>query len=289
MLLHYNKIGKIGLYNNGNTCYLNACLQLLTHSGKFILDIYQYSKNKNMIDLNNIEKTLLYLIINKWFSNKIVYNPQIIQDEISKKNDLFNPLYCYQNDTSESMIYIIDLLNLEFSKIFHNNMIQNLQCTICQKNRKKKEYLNILTVELSYHINESIKKFFKREKLQNDNKVYCENCNENTNTYKKYEIDELSENLIIHLKRFKEINNEYFKDQSKIICPNYITIEKNNYELRGAIIHMGSTISGGHYYFIGKNLMNEWFKYDDIHIQKIKNPINIIQKSYMLLFEKIKS
>ena len=36
-MLHYNKIGVIGLNNNGNTCYLNACLQLLSHSGKLTL------------------------------------------------------------------------------------------------------------------------------------------------------------------------------------------------------------------------------------------------------------
>ena len=86
-MLHYNKIGVIGLNNNGNTCYLNACLQLLSHSGKLTLKLYNYMKN-NEKKLTNIEKTLLYLIINKWFTNKINYNPLIIQKEIAKENDL---------------------------------------------------------------------------------------------------------------------------------------------------------------------------------------------------------
>ena len=281
-MLHYNKIGVIGLNNNGNTCYLNACLQLLSHSGKLTLKLYNYMK-KNEKKLTNIEKTLLYLIINKWFTNKIRYNPIKIQREIGKVNDLFNPLYCAQNDSSESMIYIIDLLNVNFGNIFKNKIKNHLQCNICKKIRTKNEILNIISVDIKYHINESIKSFLKREKLED--KINCNNCKIKTETYKKFTFDQLSNNLIIHLKRFKQVNNLYVKDRSKIICPDYITINKNNYELRGVIIHVGR-IKGGHYYFIGKNLINIWYKYDDILVKKLYNT-DIINDGYIYYYEKI--
>ena len=282
-MLHYNKIGMIGLENNGNTCYLNSCLQLLTHSGNFIMKLYNHMKTKDIKTLTNIEKTLLYLIINKWFTNEIKYNPLKIQLEISLENDLFNPEYCNQNDSSESMIYIIDLLNINLSTIFHSNIDSSLQCQKCKQIRKKNEKFNIISVELKHHINDSIKSFLKKEKLED--KITCDNCNEKTETYKKYEINKLSENLIIHLKRFKDVNNLYIKDRSKIICPDLITINKNDYELRGVIIHSG-TVTGGHYYFIGKNLMNIWYKYDDILVKKLNN-IDIISDGYIFYFEKI--
>ena len=281
-MLHYNKIGVIGLNNNGNTCYLNACLQLLSHSGKLTLKLYNYMKN-NEKKLTNIEKTLLYLIINKWFTNKINYNPLIIQKEIAKENDLFNPLYCSQNDSSESMIYIIDLLNKKFSNIFQSNIKMFLQCNNCKKIRIQEEIFNILSIEVKHHINDSLKNFLKKEKLED--KINCENCGKKTETFKKYEFNQLSDNLIIHFKRFKEINNKYVKDRSKIICPDYITINKNNYELRGIIIHSG-TIKGGHYYFIGKNLINIWYKYDDILVKKLYNR-DIINDGYIYYYEKI--
>ncbi|SUZ91047.1 uncharacterized protein METZ01_LOCUS43901 [marine metagenome] len=281
-MLHYNKIGVIGLNNNGNTCYLNACLQLLSHSGKLTLKLYNYMKN-NEKKLTNIEKTLLYLIINKWFTNKINYNPLIIQKEIAKENDLFNPLYCSQNDSSESMIYIIDLLNKKFSNIFQSNIKMFLQCNNCKKIRIQEEIFNILSIEVKHHINDSLKNFLKKEKLED--KINCENCGKKTETFKKYEFNQLSDNLIIHFKRFKEINNKYVKDRSKIICPDYITINKNNYELRGIIIHSG-TIKGGHYYFIGKNLINIWYKYDDILVKKLYNK-DIINDGYIYYYEKI--
>jgi ubiquitin C-terminal hydrolase len=281
-MLHYNKIGVIGLRNNGNTCYLNACLQLLSHSGKLTLELYNHMK-KNEKNLTNVEKTLLYLIINKWFTNKIRYNPIKIQTEIGKVNDLFNPLYCAQNDSSESMIYIIDLLNVKFGNIFKNKIKNHLQCNICKNIRTKDETLNIISVDIEYHINDSIKSFLKREKLED--KINCENCKIKTETYKKFTLDKLSNNLIIHLKRFKEVNNRYIKDRTKIICPDYITINKNNYELRGVIIHSG-TIKGGHYYFIGKNLINIWYKYDDILVKKLYNT-DIINDGYIYYYEKI--
>ena len=281
-MLHYNKIGLIGLNNNGNTCYLNACLQLLSHSGKLTLKLYNYMK-KNEKKLTNIEKTLLYLIINKWFTNKINYNPLIIQKEIAKENDLFNPLYCNQNDSSESMIYIIDLLNNKFSNIFQSNIKMYLQCNNCKKIRMQEEIFNILSVEVKHHMNDSLKNFLKKEKLED--KINCENCGKKTETFKKYEFNQLSDNLIIHFKRFKEINNRYIKDRSKIICSDYITINKNNYELRGIIIHSG-TIKGGHYYFIGKNLNNIWYKYDDILVKKLYN-LDIINNGYIYYYEKI--
>ena len=231
----------------------------------------------------NIEKTLLYLIINKWFSNKINYNPLIIQKEIAKENDLFNPLYCSQNDSSESMIYIIDLLNKKFSNIFQSNIKMFLQCNNCKKIRIQEEIFNILSIEVKHHINDSLKNFLKKEKLED--KINCENCGKKTETFKKYEFNQLSDNLIIHFKRFKEINNKYVKDRSKIICPDYITVNKNDYELRGIIIHSG-TIKGGHYYFIGKNLINIWYKYDDILVKKLYNK-DIINDGYIYYYEKI--
>ena len=158
-----------------------------------------------------------------------------------------------------------------------------LQCNNCKKIRIQEEIFNILSIEVKHHINDSLKNFLKKEKLED--KINCENCGKKTETFKKYEFNQLSDNLIIHFKRFKEINNKYVKDRSKIICPDYITINKNNYELRGIIIHSG-TIKGGHYYFIGKNLINIWYKYDDILVKKLYNR-DIINDGYIYYYEKI--
>lgn len=282
-MLIIKNIGKLGLQNNGNTCYLNSCLQLLTHCGFFTLEIYKfYKKRNNNEDLKPIEKYLLELILNKWFSNETIFNPIKIHKEISKENDIFNPIYCEQHDSSEFLIYVLNELNDKLKNIFNSKFISIIKCKICKNIRKKEEDFLIWSIELHEHINSSIKSFFNLEDIDD---VYCENCKTKTKCTKKYEYKKVSDSLIIHLKRFKPINNKYVKINNKIHTNDVITINKNNYELRGVIVHMGS-INHGHYIFLGKNLNNKWLNYNDSICNNImyNNPI---EQGYIFYYEKI--
>lgn len=282
-MLIINNIGVIGLKNNGNTCYLNSCLQLLSHCGFLSLEFYNYYKNKKNEKMNDLEKYFLELILFKWFSNNKSHNPIKIQTELSKINDIFNPIYCEQHDASESLIFIINILSKNFKDILTSDFESCLKCKKCKKIRKTIEENNLWSLELTTHINDSIKSFFNNELLED--KIYCENCKEKTITEKKYEIKKLSKNLIIHIKRFKNLNNKFVKDKSKININHIITINKENYELRGFIVHKG-TIKYGHYIFIGKNLLNKWYIYNDNSYSLI-NIDDYIHNSYILYYEKI--
>jgi len=281
-MLIIKNIGRIGLQNNGNTCYLNSCLQLLTHSGFFTLKLYNfYKKNKNQ-DLKQIEKYLLELVLNKWFSNNIIYNPIKIHKEISKNNDIFNPIYCSQNDASEFLIYVLNELNIKLQKIFNSTFVSVLKCKNCKNISKTNEDFLIWSIDVYDHINSSIKSFFHPEEVDD---IFCDTCQTKTKCTKKYEYHETSDNLIIHLKRFKIINNRYQKINQKIHYNDIITINKDNYELRGVIVHMGS-INSGHYIFLGKNLNNEWLNYNDSNCSK-NDYHKPIEDGYIFYYEKI--
>lgn len=282
-MLIIEKIGKIGLQNNGNSCYLNSCLQMLTHSGFLCLEFYNHYKKDKNNHLNNLEICLLELILYKWFSNETKFNPMKIHKELSNVNDIFNPIYCEQHDVGESLTFMIDTLTRKFKNILTNKFKSTLKCKICKESRSKIDEINVWSIEMTSHINESIKSFLQTEILEDE--IECEKCNMKTKTEKKYEIEELSKNLIIHFKRFKEVNNKYVKDKSIININDIITIKKQNYELRGLINHIGNA-SHGHYVFLGKNLMNKWIKYNDSLCEEV-NINDYLHSGYVFYYERI--
>jgi len=278
-------IGKLGLNNLGNTCYLNACLQLISHSGFFVKSLLLEAK-KDKESLNDIEKNLLDLLLYKWIHTNEKYNPINIQKAIAKRNPIFN--IGPQNDSSESLIFLLDLLdNKNILKVFENKFKSIRKCKNCNNISKSIEDFNILSFDLSSTIKESFDLFLESEDI--DGKVFCNICNSQQKYEKKYQIKTLSDNLIIHMKRFIQRNNRYSKDNYPIDIQDILDISGYKYELRGFIVHSGR-INGGHYYFIGKNLINKWNVYNDMSCYQ--NNINLKTYEtlgYIFLYEKIKN
>ena len=281
-------IGKLGLENNGNTCYLNACLQLISHSGFFVHRMFKEVCDNGSKVLNEVEREILNLLLEKWISKNKIYNPIKIQISIAKKNDLFNPVYREQNDSSEALIYIIDSIEHKpLREVFESSIQSIRQCTRCKKESKTSEIFTILSLDMTDNINKSIGLFEKTEKL--DGKVHCDNCNSKQDYTKTYKISKLANNLIIHMKRFQPRNNQYIKDNRCIKIEDIIVIEDISYELRGINIHNGR-IGGGHCFFAGKNLINGWNMYDDISCYEIPLKMNDYERNgYLFLYEKIKN
>ncbi len=149
---NYKNKGITGLTNLGNTCFINSCLQVISHTYEFnnFLD-NELSKKK----LNNKFDTALLLEWDKlrkiiWKENCIISPDRFIQviHKVAEKKgaELFTGYQ--QNDISEFLIFLIDC--------FHNSISREVEMNIVGKPSNQVD-------DIALRCYEMIKKMFAKD------------------------------------------------------------------------------------------------------------------------------
>ena len=165
----YKNKGLSGLSNLGNTCFINSCMQIISHTyevNNFLNEENYKKKLKNIVDTvlivewDNLRKLM-------WSENCIISPGKFIKtiQKISsiKKKDIFTGYS--QNDLPEFLLFLIDC--------FHNSLSREIKMTITGspenstdqvavkcfemiKNMYSKEYSEIWNLFYAVHISEII-------------------------------------------------------------------------------------------------------------------------------------
>ena len=143
-------------------------------------------------------------------------------------------------------------------------------------------------------------KYFKREKLTDDNQYFCNKCNKLVDARKTFKITKIPKVLVIHFKRFTfetnhlnqlslEKNTDEVKFSINLDINKYIDIENINvkYKLRSVINHEGNNMKYGHYTCYSHNHENnKWYYFNDKNVSEEDDMDTIIDSdAYMLLYE----
>jgi ubiquitin carboxyl-terminal hydrolase 8 len=163
----YNGNGLSGLANLGNTCFINSCMQVLSHTyelNNFLEDEKYKKKLQNkcdsalLLEWDNLRKIM-------WNSNCIISPGKYIKtiQKVAKIKGLDMFTGYSQNDLPEFLLFIIDCFHTSLSreiKMTISGKTQNetdkiaVKCFEMIKNMYSKEYSEIWNLFYAVHVSE---------------------------------------------------------------------------------------------------------------------------------------
>lgn len=282
-----------GFNNIGNTCYLNAGLQMIIQNKLLCNIILNYSQQSPTL------KIIGNFINEYYFSTSQFISPIDIKQIVEQKQEIFCGYN--QQDSTEFIIYLLDTIDEEIKKIepkskgiepiFGIQLNSRIKCKLktCLKIYNKQEYNNILLLDIDSEcksLDDAYRLFKSSNKLDTDNKYFCESCNDKRVASKRSDIKEWPPYLFIWLKRYRQNGTKVMKNSQ----PINIDIEwRHGNSLQGAVIHSGS-LYGGHYIYVGKQDDNKWYLFNDSSVTEIitMDELKIhLSNAYWLCYKKI--
>jgi ubiquitin C-terminal hydrolase len=164
-LTKYNNKGNVGLVNLGNTCFLNSCIQALSHTFELneLLDKVKTIKKVNESVITNEWNALRKLM---WENNDISVSPNKFVHNVQrlahiKGKELFTGWS--QNDMSEFLIFMVDCMHESISRPVHVRITGKsehgvdelaLDCYKMLKTTYAKEYSEIMDLMYGIYVSE---------------------------------------------------------------------------------------------------------------------------------------
>lgn len=163
----YNNKGITGLANIGNTCYLNSCMQIISHTYEFndFLEKGDYKKRINKIADSVVLVEWDKLREMMWSSNCTIapwgFVKGIQKVALLKDRELFTR--GQQNDVQEYLLFIIDCfhnsIRREVEMEITGNVINKTDklakvCYEMMRDMYKKDYSEILNIFYGIHVSE---------------------------------------------------------------------------------------------------------------------------------------
>ena len=297
---HLNTVNvPVPLNNIGNTCYLNAIVQILFMLNQVFNFGYWFSNGTNysqVSDTNTHEYLAFYKFLYLSTLNSIVKEELIdFVSIISKIDDFFQ--VGNQKDAHEALLKLINIFDSGISAVLPNHLSINdtyfqgihknmKTCSNCKTTKLSCEPFFHVKIFPGSNINTALNNTFKDDILE----CLCVHCNSVTKHINSTTIYDHPRVLIVLVDRYA-VSSLYarpIRDSRKVVVDNILDMHGQRYELGGIIIHLGTSVNSGHYISCVV-IHGEWYICNDSMIQKVKSLPEKSGDAYLLFFIKQQS
>ncbi|MEE6503183.1 hypothetical protein FKM82_004763 [Ascaphus truei] len=260
--------GVTGLYNLGNTCYMNAGIQCLSSTAPLVQYFLSGQFHTTLVrGKGDVAKPFADLMADMWLGKSTCASPEAFWFSISKVHPTFGRQN--QQDAQEFLIYTLNELHEDLThtvkkrpssaqgstsscsvndasdssiitRLLQGQLRYDTVCLKCENTSPKTEIFTILSLPIAPGIQCSLQEclecFFQKVTLPWTDKIYCSCCTTKQNTSVKVSICKPPKIIIFHLKRFE------YQGQIKRKLKTNVTFPVKNLDLSSFI----SPIKGKH-------------------------------------------
>ncbi|KAE8770586.1 Ubiquitin carboxyl-terminal hydrolase 4 [Hordeum vulgare] len=164
-------------------------------------------------------------------------------------------------------------------KNFQGILTNETKCLRCETVTARDETFFDLSVDIEQNssITSCLKNFSSTETLNAEDKFFCDKCCSLQEAQKRMKIKKAPHILVIHLKRFKYIEQlgRYKKLSYRVVFPMELKMGSTSddvdteYSLFAVVVHVGSGPNHGHYVSLVKS-HNHWLFFDDENVEMVE-------------------
>mmetsp|Transcript_34778 Transcript_34778/g.98602 ORF Transcript_34778/g.98602 Transcript_34778/m.98602 type:complete len:361 (+) Transcript_34778:308-1390(+) len=331
-----------GLENFGNTCYCNSVLQALYFCRPFRDKLLQYQPPAGREGDDNLLVCLadLFSQISSQKKKTGIIAPKRFIQRLKKDNELFRG-YMHQ-DAHEFLNFLLNELSEILEReakdgvgsggsgnrsgginskgkpirtwvhdVFHGKLVNETRCMMCETvTSREEDFLDLsLDIEQNSSLTSCFRNFSLTETLGQDDKFFCDSCCCLQEAQKCMKIKQLPKVLLLHLKRFKYIEQlgRYKKLTYRVVFPMELKLFNTTdsctgadsvYHLFAVVVHVGSGPNHGHYVSLVKS-HNSWLFFDDENVEPVTEAMvqttfgstaefnNNTDHGYILMYSKV--